>query len=51
MMAGIQRQAGATQLEKLFRHALRENAAQKSKDCVGDSAEENIDSWRRLQEN
>ena len=45
LMSGIQCQAGATQLEKLFRHALRENAAQKIKGVVfvGDSAEENID--------
>ena len=45
LMAGIQCQAGATQLEKLFRHALRENAAQRIKGIVfvGDSAEENID--------
>ena len=45
LMAGIQCQAGATQLEKLFRHALRENGAQRIKGIVfvGDSAEENID--------
>ena len=45
LMAGIQCQAGATQLEKLFRHALQENSAQKIKGVVfiGDSAEEGID--------
>ncbi|MFZ8977439.1 MAG: VWA domain-containing protein [Pseudohongiellaceae bacterium] len=45
LMAGIQCQAGATQLEKLFRHALRENGAQRLKGIVfiGDSAEENVD--------
>ena len=36
---------GVTQLERLFRHALRENGAQRIKGVVfvGDSAEENID--------
>ena len=43
-MGGIQCQAGATQLE-VFRHALRENGAQRLKGIVfiGDSAEENVD--------
>lgn len=45
LMAGIQCQAGATQLEKLFRHALQENGAQRLKGVVfvGDSAEESVD--------
>ena len=45
LMADIQCQAGVTQLERLFRHALRENGAQRIKGVVfvGDSAEENID--------
>ena len=45
LMTGIQCQAGATQLEKLFRHALRQDNARKIKGVVfvGDSAEESID--------
>ena len=45
LMADIQCQAGVTQLERLFRHALRENGAQRIKGVVfvGDSVEENID--------
>lgn len=45
VMSGIQCQAGATQLERLLRHALEENAKKKIKCIVyiGDAMEENID--------
>lgn len=45
VMSGISCQAGATQLERVLRHALAENARQKIK-CVvyiGDAMEENLD--------
>jgi hypothetical protein len=45
LMTGIQCQAGATQLGKVLRHALKENERRKIKGLVfiGDAMEENID--------
>lgn len=50
IMSGITCQAGATQLERLLRHAIRENERQKIKCIVyiGDAMEENIDILAQL---
>ncbi|MDA1369386.1 MAG: VWA domain-containing protein [Proteobacteria bacterium] len=50
IMAGIRCQAGATQLERLLRHAIQENDRQKIKCIVyiGDAMEENIDVLAQL---
>ena len=50
IMAGIHCQAGATQLERLLRHAIQENDRRKIKCLVyiGDAMEENIDVLAQL---
>lgn len=50
IMTGIRCQAGATQLERLLRHAIAENSRQKLKGLVfiGDAMEENIDRLANL---
>jgi hypothetical protein len=50
IMTGIRCQAGATQLQRLLRHAVDENARQKLKGVVfiGDAMEENIDQLANL---
>ena len=50
IMSGINCQAGATQLGRLLRHAINENARQKIKCIVyiGDAVEENIDVLAQL---
>ena len=50
IMTGIHCQAGATQLERLLRHAIQENDRQKIKCIVyiGDAMEENIDVLAQL---